>query len=244
MEIDIANADPAGFDVLGTPTVRMSPGGIEVLAEVKNRGAAPLHDCWVYLLAKNEVAELVDFAEVLISFLGPGAHRPLRMKVMEPGCEDTIVTITLQLAPADAAPGARGTVLPDYLQPIRPVEPKVTRTMPAAAAKAVPLVRHGTGVLLVEDSAVAVREGDDRVVAIAEITNASDQLLPAVRLQVLGYGAAGFIVAIDEAGPWPLEPGQSRAARVVLGPVEHAIATIGLFAVSDAAIDTPNLDPS
>lgn len=237
MELDFINANPAGLDVRGTPTLREAAGGFEVLFEVINRGTEALHGCWAYFIAKGELAELVDFAEVRVDVLGPGESRPLRLKVQEPShevqepeCEETIVLLALQLAVAGAAP----VPMSDFLQPIRPAEPAVAMARSAATAKAVPLTRHGTTTLRIEDSARVVRADDDRVAIYAEVTNTSDLLLPAVRLQVLGYDGEGFIVALDEVGPFPLEPGQTRAGRVVLGPVDHVIATVGLFAVADA----------
>lgn len=251
MELDIINANPAGLDVRGTPTLRETASGYEALFELINRSTEALHGCWAYFIAKGELAELVDFAEVRVDVLGPGESRPLRLKVQEPSyevqepeCEETIVLLALQLAVAGAAPVATAAAMPDFLQPIRPPEPAVATARPAAAAKSVPLTRHGTSALLIEDSARAVRELDDRVAILAEVTNTSDQVLPAVRLQVLGYDGEGFIVALDEVGPFPLEPGQTRAGRVVLGPVDHVIATVGLFAVADAPPGGPVATPS
>lgn len=235
MELDIVNSNPAGLDVVGTPTLRQTAEGFEALLVVGNRGSETLHSCMAYLLARGEVGELIDFAEVHVEVLGPGERRPLRLKVQEPGCEEAIVVMTLQLAVAGAATVAPFEILHDVQYGERPAEPVAVRP---AALQSIPLTRHGTGVLRVEDSARAVREGDDRASILAEVTNNTDQILPAVRLQVLGYDDEGFIVALDEDGPWPLEPGRSRAARVTLGPVDHVIATVGLFAVADTVANS------
>lgn len=232
MEVDVTIPDPERFDVLGTPTVRTIPDGYEITCAVMNRGPDVADDLGVCLIARDELANVVDFMEVRVVALAPGESRPARLWVEAPDAEP-IVTLALQLTLATATVVPRPAPTPALLQPLRPAEPAVAGTAPLLTAREVPFVRHATEVIAVEDSAQATRMPGSGACVFAEVSNLSGLRVEAARLQVVGYDSGGRITAFAEAGPWPLEPGQTRVAKVILEAAMSPIATVGLFPVWD-----------
>lgn len=98
-----------------------------------------------------------------------------------------------------------------------------------------PITRQCTvPVLAVEDNLAAHAIGDEAVVVMCEVTNATDHLIAGGSVQAVGYDRRGGIVAMAEASELVFWPHQSRAVQLALRALDAPIATVCVFTACEA----------
>ena len=90
------------------------------------------------------------------------------------------------------------------------------------------IVSHLYNQVTIDANARAYTQGED-VAILCELSNRTENLVTSAMVTAVGYDHEGWIVAMAEAGPYYLFPGQIRPVRLVLHPEREGVHAVRLF---------------